>query len=59
MGMGSPKFLVDSHVRLQRHWAKTFIFPGQRPCPAGGIAGADGCAADSGVAAGKGRTGLK
>ena len=31
MGMGSPKFLVDSHVRLQRHWAKTFVFRSSGP----------------------------
>ena len=48
MGMGSPKFLVDSHVRLQRHWAKAFVFPGQRLYSEGGIAGADERAAASG-----------
>ena len=31
MGMGSPKFLVDSHVRLQRHWAKHSFFRGSGP----------------------------
>lgn len=58
MGMGSPKFLMDSHVRLQRHWTKTFGFPAQRPCPAGGIVQI-GAQRPAGAAAGKGRTGLK